>query len=163
MVRRHVPLPPRHASWLHRLFYALAAVSERGWGILLVGGLVSIGRGWSYFGPTSPDRTPQQLVFLERLVPLTAYGVLWLVVGIVCVLVVVAGQFPRWWHQAAGAMPYVVGAVVFMNGIWALSFTIAQVFQGVPRSYVSALSYGAIAFLMYLVGKMTSVDEEVGR
>jgi hypothetical protein len=159
MVRRHVPLPPRHASWLHRLLYALGAVSERGWGILLVGGLVSIGRGWSYFGPTSPDRTPSQLVFLERLVPLSMYGVVWMLVGVGCVLVVVAGQFPRFWNRAADWMPWTVGTVVFMNAIWALSFTIAQ-FQGVPRSYVSALSYGAIAFLMYLVGKMSSVDEE---
>jgi hypothetical protein len=161
LVRRHVPLPPRHASWLRRLLYALAAVSERGWGILLVGGLASIGRGWSYFGPTSPDRTPSQLVFLERLVPLPVYGMLWLAVGFACIAVVVAGQFERYWHRAAAWMPYTVGAVVFMNAIWALSFTIAQ-FQGVERSYVSALSYGSIAFLMYLVGKMTSVDEGVG-
>lgn len=159
MVRRNMPPPPRRASWPHRLVYAVRAVSDRGWGILVLGGLLSIGRGWSYFGPTSPDRTPSQLVFLERLVPLGVYGVAWLIVGALCTLVVVLGQVPSLQQRASALVPHFLGLAVFLNAIWALSFWIAQWFQGVPRSYVSALSYTGLAFGLYLIGKMTTVEE----
>lgn len=158
MVRRQVPLSPRHASPVHRLAYILRAVSDRGWGVLVLGGLISLGRGWSYFGPTSPDRTPAQLVFLERLLPIGVYGFLWMLVGVACIAVVVAGQIPRAWEWSSRFLPYALGAVVFLNGIWFLSFMIAEV-QGVPRAYVSGLSYLGLAVGAFLVGKMRSVEE----
>lgn len=158
MVRRYRPRGSDDHRWWRRAGYAIDSVSPRGWGVLIVGGIVSFGRGWSYFGPTSPTSTPPQLVFVEQLVPLWVYGIGWSIVGVLCIATVLVGQLPRGERLSTRVLPTAVGTALFFNALWATSFVVSEL-QGVPRSFVSALSYIGLAVSMWLIGKMGELPE----
>lgn len=158
MVRRHVPRPPHDAPLGRRIAHRLHLVSMRGWGVLMVAGVASIVRGWAYFGPASPNRTPSQLTFVEQFAPLWAYGVLWLAVGVVSVIVVLVGQAQRGARAAGVVLPHALAAAVTLNALWSMSYLWAQV-QGVPRAYLTGVSYASIALSLYLIGRLAETDE----
>ncbi|WP_081121573.1 hypothetical protein [Prescottella equi] len=109
-------------------------------------GVSSIVRGLSYVDPqlTSP---PAQLVFVDGAIPFSWYAVGWISTGVVA-LVAAAWPHPRMLGLA-------FGSGIMFNLLWAISFSAAQIFLGVGRSYVSAISYLTIATLIFCVAALS--------
>lgn len=97
---------------------------------LILLGALAIARGQSYF---QVDTAPDGLWAADNLLPLTVWGWVWIVGG---VLAVVAVWCPRVLSAAAAVM-------IAVNVVWITSFLAACWIEGGnERAYVSAISYG---------------------
>lgn len=112
---------------------------------LAILGVTSVVRGSSYIGPRSPDSSPAQLAFVDHLIPLSWYAVGWIVTGAVALIAV-------FWRRL---QPIGFGFAIAFNLLWAASFLLSQVFLHIPRAYVSATSYIAIAGLAICVAALS--------
>lgn len=99
-------------------------------------GVAALVRAVSYTpGNVNVDRNPAH--WLEGLLPVHAWAVVWLFIAAACLVAIIA---PR-------LMPMAVGLSVALNFFWALSFVGLWVLGDSPRGYVSALGYGTVAYL----------------
>lgn len=112
---------------------------------LAILGVTSVVRGSSYVGPRSPDSSPAQLAFVDHLIPLSWYAVGWIVTGAVALVAVL-------WRRL---QPIGFGFAIAFNLLWAGSFMLSQIFLHIPRAYVSAMSYVAIAGLAICVAALS--------
>lgn len=112
---------------------------------LAILGATSVVRGSSYIGPRSPDSSPAQLAFVDHLIPLSWYAVGWIVTGAVALVAV-------FWRRL---QPIGFGFAIAFNLLWAGSFMLSQIFLHIPRAYVSAMSYVAIAGLAICVAALS--------
>lgn len=104
-------------------------------GLAIIGAL-SATRGVSYVPPfVNPDRSATH--WLEALLPIQAWAVVWLGLAVMCVAAIV------WRRMVVPA----VGAVVALHTLWALSFIMGTLAADKPRAWVSALGYVGIAAL----------------
>lgn len=111
------------------------AVTSDGAGLAALG-VAALVRAVSYTpGNVNVDRAPAH--WLESLLPIPAWGVVWLFIAAACLVAIIT---PR-------LMPMAVGLSVALNFFWALSFIGIWVLGESPRGYVSALGYGTVAYL----------------
>lgn len=103
---------------------------------LLILATASLIRAVSYMpGNVNIDRQPAH--WLEGLLPIPAWAVVWMLAGILCLLAIAA---PR-------IMPTAVGIAAGLHAMWALSFVGIWLVGESSRGYVSAVGYAAIALL----------------
>ena len=105
---------------------------------LLILGAASIGRGVSYAPGFIPESTRSSHV-AETWMSMTAWSVVWVAVGVLCV--VASGN----WRSKGAALA--VGGAVGLHFLWGASFLWGSLSGDMSRGYVSALSYLAISFL----------------
>lgn len=108
------------------------------WATMVAIGAFSLSTGASYLVPSTPTRLAQ----LEALswVPLPALGVLWVVIGVLCLLAVPVRRI----------QPWALGAAAGLTIAWAVSFATSVLLTDITRSWVSAKNYGTIAALIAL-------------
>lgn len=104
-------------------------------------GVVSLLRGWSYVGP-SPLETPPQLALVDELVSLSVYGAVWLAAGFVALVA-------SMWRAAK---PWAIGSNLAVNALWFASFMYGWIFDEIERSWVTGITYGLLAWLIYREG-----------
>lgn len=121
-------------GWAQRLRHF---ATTDGMGLLILGA-ASIGRGISYAPGILPESTRSSHV-AETWLSMTAWSVVWVSVGVLCVIA-------SWnWRSQAAAMA--VGGAVGLHFLWGASFLWGSLTGDMSRGYVSALSYLAICFL----------------
>ena len=107
---------------------------------LIILGILGFARGISYFPPLAePNRPPAHT--LEHLLSPPAWGILWALAGLGCIVAVV-------WKRT---QPAAVGVMVGMHFLWAISFATVG-----GRGWVSAISYlcvFALAFWAFTRGR----------
>jgi hypothetical protein len=110
-------------------------VTSDGAGLAALGGAALV-RAVSYTpGNVDVNRAPAH--WLESLLPVQAWAVVWLFIAAACLVAIIT---PR-------LMPIAVGLSVALNFFWALSFIGIWLLGESPRGYVSALGYGTVAYL----------------
>ncbi len=113
----------------------------RGWALtdapaLLILGAGLLLRGLSYMPclmGDSPSSHPAEGFF-----PIQVWGVIWIVVGIACLVATV-------WERAA---PAAIGAGVGLHAIWAMSFVADSIIDHSPRGWLPAVGYASTALLV---------------
>ena len=110
------------------------------WAVLAIVAVTSIFRGWAYLGP-GIDGSSAHLAFLDRVIPLQAWAVVWVIAG---VLAIVGMRVHR---LARLSMSLSVG----MWLVWSLSYMVAWGFLGTDRAWVNAVPIAGFAALLAVV------------
>ena len=113
----------------------------RGWALTDAPALVILGvglllRGVSYMPylmGDSPSSHPAEGFF-----PIHIWGVIWIVVGLACLVATV-------WERLA---PAAIGAGVGLHAIWAMSFLADSMIEQSPRGWLPAVGYASVALLV---------------
>ena len=103
---------------------------------LLILGAGLVLRGVSYlphFGGDNLSSHPAEGFF-----PIHVWGVIWIVVGLACLVATV-------WDRAA---PAAIGAGVGLHAIWAMSFVADSIIDNSPRGWIPAIGYASVALLV---------------
>lgn len=123
--------------------------TARGWALIIMA-LSSAIRGLSYL---SLDAPPEQLAFVDMIIPDIGHRVwwlaaLWLVVAAGCVGSLIA----RRWIAA-------LGVAVSTHLLWATSLVVSTVVLGDARSWASAITYFTVAGLCVVVSAMQDSND----
>jgi hypothetical protein len=114
-------------------------VGRRG-SFLLFLSLLDIVYAYSLFYPTPSSIKNPTSVFLMDIAPLSVWGTLWLVVGIICLI------FAFRQNDAFG-----YGAAMTIKMVWGLTFLLGWIFAGVERGYISAAIWLVFAGVLALI------------
>ena len=121
---------------------------------LVICSLATIARGVSYMpGLVATDRPAAH--YLEDIFPPTVWGAVWVAVGLVCLIAVIAPSLT----------PICVGLTVGIHAAWGTSFMAAQIFdERLGRAWVSALSYYLIcALILWAFGRGRATEVHIAR
>lgn len=102
---------------------------------LIILGMSIILRGVSYIPYELGGRIDTHPA--EGALPLSAWAVIWIGVGVLCIVAVP-------WHQGPVAA-VAIGLGLGLNGLWAASFLTASLTGEMPRGWVTAIGYAALA------------------
>ncbi len=114
-------------------------VGRRGTALLFFA-LLDVVYAISLANPVEEVRRSKTLVFVQQIMPLYAWSMLWLVVGIVCAI----GAFmqkDRWAFTAA----------MFLKVLWGTVFLLGWALYGLERGYVSAVIWLVFAGWIYVI------------
>lgn len=118
---------------------------------LFIAGVVVVGRGLSYmdglFGPAPRSGGHPA----ENIFSLDWWAVIWVTLGVVCLL---SSIRPR---QPVASLAF--GGAVFVNSMWGFSFTLATMSGEMSRGWVTALGYFAVAAFLMWTAWLTSRSE----
>lgn len=78
--------------------------------------------------------------FLSAVAPLYVWGLVWLIVGVIC------GVYALKQNDALG-----YGAAMFLKVLWATIFLLGWLFGGVERGYLATVIWGAFAAVIGLI------------
>lgn len=114
-------------------------IGRRG-AFLLFLALLDLIYGFSFmFPPQIPAYYPTY-AFLSSIMPLEAWGLLWMGVGVICLIF----AFKKYDAPA-------YAAAMFLKSFWAAVFLLGWMFVGLDRGWVSATVWGAFAAVLALI------------
>lgn len=143
---------------MKRLIEGLMHPSRYEWGklrpwqqhsqVLIVSGLVYVAVGYTYAATKPTDSRVASLVLAEVIMPIAAWGVLWLVAG---ALVVISARWPpvseKWGY----------GVLTLLSSWWAFVYVAGVAFLGAPTSALSgALLWSLVGYLWYSISGLTN-------
>lgn len=105
-------------------------------------GLLALTRCLAYVGPLSPNQSAAGLAFVDDLIPLWVYAILW---GVASVFAF-AAIFTR------KAQPLALGANLGICLLWAGTYMLAWALLDSPRGWVTGTSYLVISLLIVSIG-----------
>ncbi len=114
-------------------------IGHRGTALLFFG-FVDLVYAVSLANPPAEARRSATLAFVGTIAPLSAWSVLWLVVGLVCVVGAFVRQ-DRWAFTAA----------MFLKVLWGLVFLLGWLLVNLERGYVSAAIWLAFAGFVWVI------------
>lgn len=118
----------------------LWAILGRRGSFLLFLALLDLVYGFSLLLPTADARINPSFLFLANILPLELWGLLWLAVGLVCLVFAFRKQ------DSFG-----FAAAMFLKILWAMTFLLGWIFVGLPRAYLSATIWGAFVIIIWLI------------
>jgi magnesium-transporting ATPase (P-type) len=116
--------------------------------VLIVSGLVYIAVGYTYAATEPSDSRVASLVLAEVIMPIAAWGVLWLIAG---TLVVISARWPpvseKWGY----------GVLTLLSSWWSFVYVAGVLFLGAPASALSsALLWSLVGYLWYAISGLTN-------
>jgi hypothetical protein len=114
-------------------------IGRRG-SFLLFLSLLDLIYGYALAFPTPAARLNPTYSFLAEILPLWAWSLLWVGVGIVCAVFA---------FKQRDAPAY--AAAMFIKILWALTFLLGWIFADVERGYLSTAIWGAFALIVILI------------
>lgn len=123
-------------AWWHRL---RRRVGRRG-SALLFFGVLDLVYAWGLAWPDPQSRATPSLMFVNTVLPLAAWAVLWGFVGLACVYHAFH-RYDAFGFRCAIGIKMIWGGVSFIG--WALA--------GVPRGYVTAAIWYGLAGLVWII------------
>lgn len=118
--------------------------------LLAVVGVTAVTRGWVYVGHDVLI-PPDYVSALDPVVPIWAYGVVWLLAGIAVLIGIGCPKIARW----------AMSTVASMCGMWALSYLSAWAFLGIENAWVTATSFVAMAVMVAVFTYLMEPPDEV--
>jgi hypothetical protein len=125
---------------LHPYLYRLSHRIGRRGSFLLFLTVLDLMYGYSLLFPTPQSLSNPTSLFLIKVMPLWAWAMLWLAVGIICLICA---------FRAKDAFGF--AAAMFLKVIWGTMFLLGWTFVGVERGYLSATFWYAFAFTVFLI------------
>jgi len=118
---------------------ATRRVGRRG-AVLLILATVDVGVGWSYLYPTAETAASQSVLWRNSLAPGWVWGVLWIAVGLCCLI----AAFFR--NDVPGFVP-----AVALKAVWSTLEAIGWLRGAIDAGYRPALIWAGYALLIFVV------------
>jgi hypothetical protein len=107
---------------------------------LLFLSLLDLIYGYALLSPTSRSLNNPTILFLMQIMPLWAWGLLWLLVGVVCFIFA---------FRCKDTIAF--GAAVFLKVFWGFVFLVGWLLGDVERGYLSTAIWTAFAAVTLLI------------